>query len=223
MSAYVAIAYEYLFKDHPENFSAWMGAISDGAQYFGRLSTRTSTAAKNISNCAALFQISYDLPLAFQSFRTIYDRYYAIKTFDSQSQQEVKKPGPLTLDVCNAISSGALLADFARRHVFEVKAFSFAKFLGALADFTKGNYELYLHHQEAKNFFSLEIRNLSFVCQKTSQIFLASLSLISLYKGVENPAPLLTLFLTTVYLGSHFTFYYKTHKHHERRIKRFQD
>ncbi|MBS0647960.1 MAG: hypothetical protein JSS10_01895 [Verrucomicrobia bacterium] len=228
MPAYVAIAYEYLFKDHPANFSAWMGAISDGAQYFGRLSARASKIAKNISNCTTLFQIGYDLPLAFQSFRIAYDRYYKISTFDAQpSQQEVKKPGPITLDICKVISSGVLLVDFTRRHIFEANPSSFMNLLGALADISKNGYEFYLYHQdrkkEAKTFFSSDVRTLSFLCQKTSQLFLAGLSLISIYKGKENTAPLLSLFLTTIYLGSHFTFYYKTHPHRERRIRIIQD
>jgi hypothetical protein len=229
MPAYVGIAYEYLFKDHPECFSAWMGAISEGAQYFGRLSARATKVAKNVSNCATLFQIGYDLPLAFQNFRTVYDRHYKIITIDPQlPEKEAKQPEPLTLDVfCTAISSGALLIDFTRRHIFEVKASSLAKLLGVLADITKSGYELYLFHQcrkkEAKNFFASDVQTLSFLCQKTSHLFLSTLSLISIFKNEENPAPLLSLFLTTIYLGSHFTFYYKTHKPHERRIKIFQD
>lgn len=232
MSASLGIAYEYFFKDHPQQFFACLEAISEGAQYFGRLTDQALTIAKNISKNAALLQMGGGIPLAFRNFRTVYDRHHKIVTYikhsDSGELKEVKsKPMPAWLEISNAISSGASLFNFTRCHIFDTKASSFAKTIKAFAGIARDGYDLYVYYEErtkeSKKLITLEIQTLSFLCQRISSLFLIGLSFVSIYQGVDNPAPLLSLFLTTVHLGSHFTFYYKTHPHPERRIKVIQD
>jgi len=236
MSAYLGIAYDYFFKDHPQNFLAYLGTISDGAQYFGRLSGRALTIAKNVSKNALLLQTSWDIPLAFQSFRTVYDRYYKIATYEpvkktDSSETELKevkkKETPAWLEVSRAISSGVELVDFTHRYILETKTSSFMMTVGALTDLAESGYDLYSHYQknesEGKKLISLDVQAISSLCHKVSSLFLVALSFVSIYQGVANPTPLLSFLATTVYLGSHFTHYYKAHLHTERRIKIIQD
>jgi hypothetical protein len=232
MSAYLGIAYEYFFKDHPQQFFACLQTISEGAQYFGRLSDKALVVAKNIANKSALLQTGLGIPLAFLNFRNVYDRRYKIVTYIKRSNsaelKEVKtKPMPAWLEMCSAVSSGAGLFNFTRQHIFDANASSFAKTIKTVAGIARDGYDLYNFYgerkKESKKIITLDIQTMSFLCQRVSSLFLAGLSLISIYRGVDNPAPLLSLFLTTVYLGSHFTLYYKTHPHPERRIKVIQD
>lgn len=223
MRAYLGIAYEYFFKDHPQQFFTCLETISEGAQYFGRLSDKTIAVAKNITKNAALLQTGLDFPLAFQSFRSVYYKYNNIVTIQNPSSADPSKAVPLWVEVCSAVSSGAGLVDFTRRHIFDANASSFAKSCGALADLIKDGYDLYAYYEESKARISLDTQTIAFLCQKISSLFLVGLSVVSIYRGVDNPAPILSLFLTTIYLSSHFTFYYKTHSHPERRIKVVQD
>lgn len=232
MRAYLGIAYEYFFKDHPQQFFACLETISEGVQYFGRLSDEALSVVKNISNKATLLQMGLVIPLAFRNFRTVYDRHYKIVTYikhsDSGELKEVKiKSAPAWLEITNAISSGAGLFNFTRCHIFDTKASSFAKTIKALAGIARDGYDLYIYYEqrkkESKPFFSLDLQAVSFLCQRVSSLFLIGISFVSLYQGADNPAPLLSLFLTTVHLGSNFTFYFKTHPHPERRIKVIQD
>lgn len=232
MRAYLGIAYEYFFKDHPQQFFACLETISEGAQYFGRLSDEALAVVKNISNKATLLQMAGAIPLAFRNFRIVYDRYYKIVTYikhsDSGELKEVKtKSVPTWLEISNAIGSGAGLFNFTRQQIFDAKASSLGKTIKALSGIARDSYDLYTFYEErkkdAKPLFSLDIHTVSFLCHRVSSLFLIVLSFVSIYQGADNPAPLLSLFLTTVHLGSHYTLYYKTHPHPERRIKVIQD
>lgn len=222
MRAYLGIAYEYFFKDHPQQFFACLETISEGAQYFGRLSGKALSVVKNITKNAALLQVGYDIPFAFQGFRSVYYKYYNIVTIQGPNSSAPSKAIPLWLEVSNAASSGAALVNFIRFHIFDAHSSSFAKKIRAVAVIVSDGYELYTFYEErkkeAKNFISLDIQTMSFLCQKISALFLTGLSIVSIYQGVDNSAPLLSLFLTTVYLSSHFAYYYKTQSHPERRI-----
>lgn len=227
MRAYLGIAYEYFFKDHPQQFFACLETISEGAQYFGRLSGKALAVAKNVTKNATLLQVAYDIPFAFQGFRAVYYKYYNIVTIEGPGSAAPSKAIPLWLEACNAASSSASLINFTRFHIFDAHSSSFAKKIRTVAGIVRDGYDLYTFYEEkkkeTKNFFSLDIQTIAFLCQRVSSLFLIGLSFVSIYQGVDNPAPLLSLFLTTVYLGSHFTYYYKTHSHPERRIIVKQD
>ena len=141
MPAY-GVAYDYFFKDHPRSFFAWMEVGAEGAQYSGRLSLAALTVAKNICKTAALFQLGYDIPYAFQSFRTVHDKLKRIETISKTSTPV--KAVPLWVDGCRAIGNAAFFADFGRRHIFELPQSPLLKLTGAVANLLKDGYDLYI-------------------------------------------------------------------------------
>jgi hypothetical protein len=75
-----SVIYDYLFNGNPRHAFMLMEVIAEGVQLMVRLQGRALAVAKNISKIAYFFQVGYDFPLAFLSFRKVYDHYYNIKT-----------------------------------------------------------------------------------------------------------------------------------------------
>jgi hypothetical protein len=75
-----SVIYDYLFNGNPRHSFMLMEVIAEGVQLMVRLQGRALAVAKNISKIAYFFQVGYDFPLAFLSFRKVYDHYYNIKT-----------------------------------------------------------------------------------------------------------------------------------------------
>ncbi len=236
MPAYLGIACQYLFKDHPRDLFGWMELGAEGAQYLGRLSGKALSVAKNISKTAALLQMGYDLPRAFHNIRVLSEKIRGYKTIPTKDSIIL----PLWVEISQGVGHIAFLTNFGRRHILEERSSPLIKLVEAVAELIKASYDFYIFIHEWKkkpieldekevetipdqefssnplkmSTLSWDIQSVAQLSHKTSYFVLTVLSLISIYKGTDNQYPLLSLMCTSICLSSDFIVYcqipYKT-------------
>ena len=201
----MGITYEYFFKGYPRHCFVLMGMCAEGYQSL----VADSKVAKNISKVAVFFQMGHDFPLAFQSFRSVYYRYHNIKATYSGTEPYFNTSLPWWLEAATAVSSGAHLITFSQKYIFEQRQSSFVRLIAVGADLVQGAYFVYQTKLPMSGGLigrvqSLKKEEKALLCCRFTFLFLSIISLYSVFRGSDNSAPLLTLFLTTVYIGSHF-------------------
>ncbi len=194
------IAYEYLFKGCPRHCFVLVEVLSESIQSAWTLQGKALAVAKNISKIAYFFQVGHDFPLAFLSFRKIYYRYFRISTSYEGIQTSDEEAPPLWLDVSQAVSYGAQLITFVERHIFEQRPSFSIKCVGLVSDLIRDGYALYCCTLGEKK-ITWDTQKIALICKRVSTV---GLTIISLYQKEEDPTPLLSLFLTTVFISSHF-------------------
>jgi hypothetical protein len=239
MLANVGIVYDYLFKDHPRNFFGWLKLSTQGAQQWGHLSGTALRVAQNISKLADYFQIGGDIPVAFQSFRVVYDKYQEYEPTPSSAKPLTQVP--VWVEVCQAVNNAAFLTGFSREHIFNQPHSSLADLIGIIADFLESSYDFHSFVSQwqkkfvdasthivspipkekfqAKRKFSFQklsmlswnIQNIAQLVHMISHFVLIALSVIALYQGIDDYSPKATIVFTTTYLSSHLIFYYNSH------------
>jgi hypothetical protein len=195
MQVNAGVAYDYFFKEHTRYFFSWLKLSAKGARYWGRLSEPALRISKNISRVATLCQYGGDIPYAFQKF----------KEFASDQS-------PLLVRVCRVVNSAASIWDFSKRHILGQPCSILVEAIETVTDFVLSGYSLYnawyAEEPERQVTYSWVTPKIALLVQKVSSFVLAGLALFSLYMGVNEYAPTLSIFLTTISLSSHFLYHY---------------
>jgi hypothetical protein len=188
------IAYDYLFKAHPWHFFSWLELSAKGALQWERLPASATRVAKNVSKIAEYCRCGYDIPEAFQSFRSVVHKY----------QKPASTATPLWVEISRAVSDAAFLTEFGRCYIFKQPRSSLAELIGTVATLFASSHELYLLLSKPKE---IVWESKAQFTHKISNVALVILSLYSLYRGVEEFSPNLAIFFTTTSLSSHFVIY----------------
>jgi hypothetical protein len=202
MQLNAGVAYDYFFKDQTRYFFSWLKLSAKGARHWGCLSESALSVSKNISKVATFCQYGGDIPYAFQSFKEAYT---------GASDQT-----PRWVRVCRAVNSAASIWDFSKRHILGQPCSILNEAIESVTDLVLSGYSLYIFinkwHEEPEIrqvTYSWDAPKIVLLVQKVSSFVLVGLALFSLYKGVGEYAPNLTIFFTTTSLSSHFLYHYE--------------
>ena len=174
-----------------------MKLSAKGALYWERLPASALRVAKNVSKIAEYCQFGYDIPDAFQSFRSVIEKYRKPPSTET----------PLWVEISRAVSHAVFLTEFGRCYIFKRSRSSLAELIGTVATLFASSHELYVLLTKPKE---IMWESKAQFTHKISNVALVVLSLYSFYRGVNEFSPNLAIFFTTTSLSSHFVMYYNT-------------
>jgi hypothetical protein len=201
MQVNAGVVYDYFFIEHTQCFFSWLKLSAKGARHWGRLSEPALTVSKNISKVATFCQYGSDIPYAFQSFKKAYAGH--------------SSKNPRWVETCRVVNHAAFIWGISKHDIFGRPCSILEETVEAVTDLIVSGYGLYKFMNkwhEAPKIGQVTHswdapKNLRLV-HKVSNFVLDGLALFSLYKGVDEYAPNLTIFFTATGLSSHFLNYY---------------